>query len=66
MHTRSEVSMTFVSAAEQIKEKYQNGCYLKTTYQNDQNSNQHVVGAYVHVHTNYKVSMTIYVGRRAN
>ena len=29
-------------------------------------SNQHAVGAYVHNHTNYKVSMTVYVGRRAN
>ena len=25
--------------------------------------NQHVVGAYVHIHTTYKVSMTVYVGR---
>ena len=25
---------------------------------------RHLVGAYVHAHTSYKVSMTIYVGRR--
>ena len=33
---------------------------------NESKSNQHILGAYVHIHTNYKVSITIYVGRRAN
>ena len=26
-------------------------------------SNKHVVGTYVHIHINHKVSMTVYVGR---
>ena len=53
-------------AGEQINEKYQNGCHLKTIGQNNQISNQHIVGINVNVHTKYEVSMTIYVGRRAN
>ena len=53
-------------AGEQINEKYQNGCYLKTISQNNQKSNQLIVGINLNVHTEYKVSMTIYVGRRAN
>ena len=53
-------------AGEQIKEKYQNGCHLKTLSQNNQKHNQHIVGAYVHNHNKYKVSVTIYVDRRAN
>ena len=44
----------------------QNGCYLKTTRQNNQKINQHIVSAHVHIHTNYKVSMIVYIGRRAN
>ena len=53
-------------AGEQINEKYQDGCHLKTISHNNQNSNQHIVGIHVNVHTKYEVSMTIYVGRRAN
>ena len=53
-------------AGEQINEKYKNGCHLKTKNQNNQKSNPHIVGINVNVHTKYKVSMTIYVGRRAN
>ena len=53
-------------AREQINEKYQNGCHLKTIRQNNQGSNQHLVGINVNVHTKYEVSMTIYVGRRGN
>ena len=53
-------------AGEQIKEKYQNGCHLKTISQNHQNSDHHIVGACVHIHNKYKVSMTIYVDSRAN
>ena len=53
-------------AREQINEKYQNGCHLKTIHQNNQRSNQHIVGIIVNVHTKYEVSMTIYVGRRGN
>ena len=51
---------------EQINEKQQNGCHLKTMSQNNQNSNQHVVGKNVNVNTKYEVFTTIYVGRRAN
>ena len=29
-------------------------------------SNQHIAGVYVNIHTKYEVSMTRYVGRRAN
>ena len=46
---------------EQINEKYQNVCHLKTTSQNNQKINQHVVGINVNVHTKYEFSMTIYV-----
>ena len=35
-----------------------NGSHLKTVSQNDQKSNQHILGAYVHIHTKYEVSMT--------
>ena len=51
---------------EQINEKYQNGCHLKTIHQDNQTSNQHIAGINVNVQTKYEVSMTIYVGRRAN
>ena len=53
-------------AEEQMNEKYQIGCHLKTMSQNSQNSNQHIVGINGNVHTKYEVSMTMYVGRRAN
>ena len=53
-------------AGEQIKEKYQNSCHLKTINQNNQKSNQHILGINMNIHTEYEVSMTIYVGRRAN
>ena len=53
-------------AEEHMKEKYQNGCHLKTISQNNQKGNQHIVGIKVNVHIKYEVSMTIYVGRRAN
>ena len=54
-------------AGEQIKEKYQNVCHLKTVSQNNQKkSNQHIVRINVNIHTKYEVSMSIYVARRAN
>ena len=53
-------------AGEQINEKYQNGCHLETISQNNQKSNLHILGINVNVHAKYEVSMTIYVGRRAN
>ena len=53
-------------AGEQITEKYQNGCHLKTISRNNQKCNQHIVGAYVHIHNKYKVSVAIYVDRRVN
>ena len=53
-------------AGEQIKEKYQNTCHLKTIGQNNQKSNQHIVGISMNIHTKYEVSITIYVDRRAN
>ena len=55
-----------MGAGEQIKEKYQNGFHLKTTSQNNQNCNQHIVGINENIHTKCEVSMTIYVGWRAN
>ena len=48
-------------AGEQINEKYQNGCHLKTVSQNNQKCNQHIVGINVNVHTKYEASRTIYV-----
>ena len=48
------------------KKKYQNSCHLKTISQNNQKSNHHILGINMNIHTKYKVSMTIYVGRRAN
>ena len=45
-------------AGEQIKEKYQNDCYLKTTSQNHQIFDMHMWRTYVHMHTEYKVSMS--------
>ena len=53
-------------AGEQIKKKYQNSCHLKTISQNNQKSNKHILGINMNIHTKYEVSMTIYVGRRAN
>ena len=53
-------------AGEQINEKYQNGCHLKTISQNNQKRNQHIEGINVNVDTKYEVSMIIYVGRRVN
>ena len=47
-------------AGKQIKEKYHNGCHLKTVSQNDLKNNQHILGTYVHIHTKYEVSMTFY------
>ena len=46
--------------------KVQTGCHFKTIGQNYSKSNQYILGAYVDIHTKYKVSMTVYVGRRAN
>ena len=48
------------------KKKYQNSCHLKTIRQNNQKRNQHILGINMNIHTKYEVSMTIYVGRRAN
>ena len=53
-------------AGEQIKEKCQNSCHLKTISQNNQKSNQHILGINMNIHTKYEVSITIYMGRRAN
>ena len=53
-------------AGEQIKEKDQNSCHLKTVSQSNQTCNQHILGINVNIHTKYEVSVTIYVGRRAN
>ena len=50
---------------EQINEKYQKGCHLKTISQNNQKSNQHIICINVNLLTKYEVSMAIYVGRRA-
>ena len=52
-------------AGEQQK-KYQNSCQMKTISQNNQKSNQHILGINMNIHTKYEVSVTIYVGRRAN
>ena len=48
------------------KKKYQNSCYLKTVSQKNQISNQHVLGINMNIHTKYEVSITTFVGRRAN
>ena len=53
-------------AGEQIKEKYQNACHLKTISQNNQNINQHITGINMNIHTKYEVSITFYVDMRAN
>ena len=45
---------------EHMKEKYQNGCHLKTRSQNDSMCNQHILGAYMHIYTKDEVCMTIY------
>ena len=51
----------------QIRSFYDYACgHLKTVSQNNQKSNQHIVGINVNVQTKYEVSMTIYMGRRAN
>ena len=42
-------------AGQQIKEKYQNGCHLKTTSQNHQIFDKHVWRTYVHMYTKYEV-----------
>ena len=50
---------------EQIKEKNQNGCHLKTSSQNNQKCNQHIVYAFIHIHNKYKASVTMHVDSRA-
>ena len=45
-------------AGEQINEKYQNGCHLKTISQNNKKSNDHILEACVHVHVKDEVSVT--------
>ena len=51
-------------AGEQIKEKYQNGCHLKTTSQNHSIFNVHLWETYVHKCTKYEVSKSILVPGR--
>ena len=51
-------------AGEQINEKYQHGCHLKTISQNNQKCNQHIVGINVNVHTKYEDSMTMWAGEQ--
>ena len=58
--------LLYMWAGEQIKEKYQNSCNLKTESQNNEKSNQHILGINMNIHTKYEVSISIYVGRRAN
>ena len=55
-----------VRTAEQIKQKHQNSCHLKTFSQNNKKSNQHIPGMNINIHTKCEVSITIYMGRRAN
>ena len=52
-------------AGEQIKVKYNKICHLKTTSQNDQIFDVHILGAYMHIHTKYEVSILNPVARRA-
>ena len=51
---------------EQIKEKYQNGCHLKTvSWNNRQKGNDNILEAYLHIHVKDEVSMTTHMDRRA-
>ena len=45
----------------QIKEKYQNGCHLKTTSQNYSIFDVHIWGTYMHMCIKYEVSMSNHV-----
>ena len=36
---------------EQIEQKYQNNCHLKTIRQNNQKCNQHILGINMNIHT---------------
>ena len=65
IHTKYEVSI-IMYVGRRVNQKYQNGCHLKPISQNNQKSNQHMVGINVNIHTKCEVSMTIYVGRKAN
>ena len=51
-----------VWTGEQIKQKYQNSCHLKTISQNNQKRYQHILGINMNIHTKFEVSVTIYVG----
>ena len=57
IHTKYKVSMLSMCTGEQIKEKYQNDCHLKTFSENNQKCNRHIVGTYVNIHTKYEVSV---------
>ena len=59
--------MKFLSmwVGEQIKEKYHKICHLKTTSLNDLIFNVHTLGAYMHTHIKYEVSIFNPVARRA-
>ena len=48
----------YMWAGQQIKEKYQNGCYLKTTGQNHQLIDVHIWDTHVHMHTKYEAAMS--------
>ena len=47
-----------VWVGQQVKEKYQNGCHLKTTSQNHYIFDVHKWGTYVQMYTKYEVSMS--------
>ena len=49
--------LLFIWICKQIKEKYQNGCHLK--------SNDHILEAYVHIHVKDEVSVANFMDRRA-
>ena len=47
------------------KEKYQGICHLEIASQNDLIFNVHTLGAYMHIHIKYEVSIFNTVARRA-
>ena len=66
IHTKYEVSMIMYVGRRANHRKVPKWLPFETISQNNQISNQHIVGINVNIHTKYEVSMTICVGKRAN
>ena len=66
MHTRCEVSMSTCMGSRVNQIKISKWLLFKNYKSEWLKCNQYLVAADIHIHTNNKVSMILYVGKRAN